>query len=133
MANILLKNATVKFSLFGTENISLKKTVLKMATGGLIESKNETKTIHITAINDLNIEFKDKDRIGLIGHNGSGKTTLLRLIAGIYKPTSGVVSTQGKMSILLEPNSGINLEVTGIENIYLKGYILGLKKKGNRE
>ena len=128
MAYVKLKNCTVKFSLFGSASISLKKTIINMATGGKIENKSDTKTIHITAIDNLSIEFKNKDRIGLVGHNGSGKTTFLRLVAGIYKPSSGTVDTEGKISVLLDPNAGINPEATGLENIYLKGYILGLSK-----
>lgn len=85
--------------------------------------------IAVRAIDRLNLEINDGDRIGLVGHNGSGKTTLLRVISGIYKPVAGHVRIEGKVGTLLDPRAGMDNDATGLENIYLRGYILGMKKE----
>ncbi|WP_442874184.1 ABC transporter ATP-binding protein [Devosia sp. SL43] len=80
-------------------------------------------------MDDLSLEVKAGDRIGLVGHNGSGKTTLLRILSGIYKPSGGRIEINGSVGTLLNPNAGMDPESTGTENIYLRGYVLGLTKK----
>ena len=66
---------------------------------------------------------------GLIGHNGSGKSTLLRLMAGIHRPTSGRIAARGRLSALLELGSGFHPELTGRENVFLNGAMLGLSRR----
>lgn len=85
--------------------------------------------ITVRAIDQLNLEVNDGDRIGLVGHNGSGKTTLLRVLAGIYKPVAGRIRIEGKVGTLLDPAAGMDSEATGMENIFLRGYVLGLTKR----
>ncbi len=84
--------------------------------------------VAVRAIDGLNLEIKNGDRIGLVGHNGSGKTTLLRVLSGIYKPVAGSIRIEGKVGTLLDPQAGMDNEATGIENIYLRGYLLGMNK-----
>jgi len=72
---------------------------------------------------------KKGEIIGIIGPNGSGKSTILKLIAGVMSPTSGKIKVQGKISPLIELGAGMHPELTGTENIYLNGAILGLKRK----
>src|SRR5262249_20088016 len=81
------------------------------------------------AVRDVSLEIEAGTSFGLIGHNGSGKSTLLRLIAGIHPPTSGKVTTHGRISALLELGAGFHPELSGRENIYLNGSILGLKRR----
>ena len=69
------------------------------------------------------------ETIGLLGHNGSGKSTLLKLIGGILKPTEGEVRVRGRIASLLELGAGFHPELTGRENVFLNGAILGLSKK----
>jgi lipopolysaccharide transport system ATP-binding protein len=81
------------------------------------------------ALKDMSLEIKKGETVGIIGRNGSGKSTLLQLICGTLNPTSGVISTNGRVAALLELGSGFNPEFTGRENVYLNGVVLGLTKK----
>ena len=88
----------------------------------------EKTKVGFTALDDISFEIKRGETVGIIGPNGSGKSTILKLVAGVMSPTSGKVFTQGKISPLIELGAGMHPELTGRENIYLNGAILGLKK-----
>jgi len=81
------------------------------------------------ALKDINLTIKKGERVGIIGPNGSGKTTLLKIIAGITTPTSGTVETHGKIVSLIDLEAGFHPDLTGIQNIYLNGMLLGMKKR----
>ena len=81
------------------------------------------------ALKDLSLEIKQGDRVGIIGKNGAGKSTLLKVLSRITTPTRGRVKIRGKISSLLEVGTGFHGELTGRENIYLNGAILGMKKR----
>jgi len=81
------------------------------------------------ALGGVSLEVPKGSFFGLIGHNGSGKSTLLKLMAGIHRPTSGTIETDGRVAALLELGSGFHPELTGRENIYLNGSILGLSRR----
>lgn len=81
-----------------------------------------------TAARDINLVVRRGETIGIIGRNGSGKSTLLQLICGILKPTSGTITTRGRISALLELGAGFNPDFTGRENVHFQGAILGLDK-----
>ncbi|UTY33204.1 ABC transporter ATP-binding protein [Treponema putidum] len=81
------------------------------------------------ALKDLNFEIKQGDRVGIIGKNGAGKSTLLKILSRITAPTEGCVKVSGRVASLLEVGTGFHGELTGRENIYLNGAILGMKKK----
>jgi ABC-type polysaccharide/polyol phosphate transport system ATPase subunit len=85
------------------------------------------------ALNNISFEIKKGETIGIIGPNGSGKSTILKLIAGVMWPTSGTVHVKGKISPLIELGAGMHPELTGSENIYLNGAILGLSQKEIKE
>lgn len=81
------------------------------------------------ALRDVDLDIERGAFYGLIGHNGSGKSTLLKLLAGIHRPTSGDLVVDGRVSALLELGSGFHPELSGRDNIYLNGAILGLSRK----
>lgn len=95
----------------------------------LVESLNPfKKSKKFWAINNIDLTIHAGDRIGIIGPNGAGKTTLLKLLAGITQPTIGSITTKGKIVSLIELTAGFEPELTGVENIYLNGLIIGLSK-----
>jgi ABC-type polysaccharide/polyol phosphate transport system ATPase subunit len=83
----------------------------------------------VTALDDVTLSVEKGQTFGVIGENGSGKSTLLKLIAGIAKPTTGEVRTHGKISALIELGAGFHPEITGRENIFINGIMLGLSRK----
>jgi ABC-type polysaccharide/polyol phosphate transport system ATPase subunit len=81
------------------------------------------------SLRDLSLEVRRSESIGLIGHNGAGKTTTLKLLAGITQPSRGTVRTRGRVASLLNVGAGFHADLTGRENVYLNGVILGLSKR----
>lgn len=81
------------------------------------------------ALDDINLEVKKGEALGIIGHNGAGKSTLLKLLSRVTAPTSGTISYNGRITSMLEVGTGFHGELTGRENIYMNGAILGMTKK----
>ena len=83
----------------------------------------------VTALNSVNLDLKDGDRLGIMGPNGSGKSILLRTIAGIYQPTSGNIKIQGRIGSLIDISLRMEMEVTGFKNIRMRGIMMDMKLK----
>src|ERR1035438_1561103 len=81
------------------------------------------------ALKDVSIEVKEGETLGILGRNGSGKSTLLKCICGVLQPTSGEVAVRGKLAGLLELGAGFQPDLSGRENIYLNGSLLGMTKR----
>jgi|HubBroStandDraft_1064217.scaffolds.fasta_scaffold03875_4 ABC-type polysaccharide/polyol phosphate transport system ATPase subunit len=84
------------------------------------------------ALRNLSFQVKEGEALGIVGHNGAGKTTILRILAGITTPTAGEVSIRGRLAALIEVSSGFHPELTGTENIYLHGAMLGMQRSDIR-
>lgn len=128
MAKIDLQSVSVEYPIYNINARSFKKRFLRLATGSAVV-KDANQHVVVKALNNLSLTFEHGDRIGLIGHNGSGKSTFLRLLAGIYEPSDGSLHIDGKVSALLDLMSGTETEITGYENIYYRGTLMGLTKE----
>ncbi len=124
MSDIVIdvKNVTMKFKMSDEPLNSLKEVFTTAVKGKL-------KFNEFLALDDVSFELEKGKTLGLIGKNGAGKSTTLKLISGILKPTSGTIRTQGNIVPMLELGAGFDLELTGKENIYLNGAILGYSKQ----
>jgi lipopolysaccharide transport system ATP-binding protein len=119
MSSISISDVSVSFPLYHTESRSLKKAVLAAASGRL--GKDAKRRVVVEALRDVSFALETGDRLGFVGSNGAGKTTLLRTLAGIYEPVNGYININGKVTALLDPGQGMNQELTGRENIRLRG------------
>jgi ABC-2 type transport system ATP-binding protein/lipopolysaccharide transport system ATP-binding protein len=124
MASISLRNVTVDFPIYNARGRSLKANVLSRV-GGRIGGQNG-EIVTVEALRDIDLELRPGDRLALVGHNGAGKSTLLRVLAGAYEPSRGVAEINGKVSSLLDITMGMDPELTGRENIVLRGIFLGM-------
>jgi lipopolysaccharide transport system ATP-binding protein len=125
-ASIEVNGLSVWFPLYHGSARSLKKMAFAAATGRL--GRDQRQHVVVRALRDINLSLQEGDRLGLVGSNGAGKTTLLRVLAGIYEPVAGSIRVQGSLNALLDPSLGMNLELTGRENILLRGLYAGLPK-----
>ena len=115
---IEINDVTMRFRMTNARILSLKEFVTTALRGKL--EYND-----FTALNHVSFNVKKGETLGLIGRNGAGKSTMLKLISGILKPTEGSVSIYGSIVPMLELGSGFDMDLTGRENIFLNGAILG--------
>ncbi len=125
MPSIQLHNCSLRLPIYGTINRSLKGAVLSTATGGRIAAASKNISV-VQALNDITLDIRAGDRVGIMGHNGSGKTSLLHMMAGIYEPSSGQIRVEGRVSSFINLGLGMDPEATGRENILLCGLMFGL-------
>ncbi len=111
-----------------TKRPDSKKERIKLACHNLIHPKEANKKEDFWALNGVTFDVKPGEKIGIIGKNGAGKSTLLKIISRITEPTDGKIEFYGKISSMLEVGTGFNGELTGRENIYLNGAILGMTR-----
>lgn len=124
MDAVKIRNVSKKFRIYHEKNLNLKYAVLNFLTG-----KKSSYYDEFWALKSINLDIKKGETIGIIGENGSGKSTLLKLIARILFPDEGYISTKGKIAALIEIGAGFHSELSGKENIYINGSILGFTKK----
>lgn len=123
MAKVKLENINLTYPIYG-HRLSLRSKIINKKVGGDIsESKNK---YHINALKNLNIEFNEGDKVGLLGHNGAGKSTLLAMISKIYPPSSGKLLIEGKVQSLFNPSAGLEPEESGLRNIKRLGLLMNV-------
>lgn len=119
---IEIKDVSLKFNIDRNRANTLKEFVVRFF-------KRELKYEEFWALNGITFEVNRGDVVGIIGHNGAGKSTLLKVVSGIMKPTKGTVTLRGNIVPMLELGSGFDFELSGRENIYLNGAILGYSEE----
>lgn len=119
---IKVENVSMHFRMDKNKTTSLKEWVVTHLLG-----KQQYEEFY--ALSNVSFEVKRGEIVGIIGHNGAGKSTLLKVISGIYKPTTGTVVTAGRVAPMLELGSGFDTELSGRDNIFLNGAILGFSEE----
>ncbi|WKD58517.1 ABC transporter ATP-binding protein [Corynebacterium caspium] len=133
MSNVFIDthNACVDFPIFDAKSRSMKKAFLG-AAGGVI-GRNASNTVVVEALKNINLHLREGDRVGLVGHNGAGKSTLLRLLSGIYEPTRGSATVSGRIAPVFDLGVGMDPEISGYENIIIRGLFLGQTRRAMRK
>jgi len=119
---IQVNDVSMTFRLDMNKTTSLKEWVVRWL-------KREQHYESFDALHHVSFSVNRGEVLGIVGHNGSGKSTLLKVISGIYKPTSGSAVTAGRVAPMLELGSGFDIELSGRENIFLNGAILGFEEE----
>ncbi len=141
-AVIEVDDLSLDFPLYHGGARSLKKTVLSMAsnrvgtratgtTGGAVAA-DRTRRVVVQALRHVSFRIVSGERLGIVGHNGAGKSSLLRVLGGIYEPVAGRIHVHGSINTLLDTNFGMNLDLTGRENIRLRGRYVGMSRAAVR-
>lgn len=121
---VSIKNVKKRFDLPHEKEDSLKLKVISKLGGKSNNGYSEYK-----ALNDISFDIKKGEFIGILGRNGAGKSTLLKIIAEIYQPTSGSIKVNGKLVPFIELGVGFNSNLSGRDNVYLNGAMLGFTRK----
>ncbi len=116
---VSIEQVSKRFRLYHEHTKSVKERIIRAGRNSYEE---------FYALRDVSIDVKQGETFGLFGHNGSGKSTLLKCVAGTLRPTTGRITSTGRMAALLELGAGMHPELTGRENIYMNGSILGLSR-----
>jgi ABC-type polysaccharide/polyol phosphate transport system ATPase subunit len=127
MTRLAFEDVSVHYAIYNARSQSLRNHLLNVGTGGRI-AQEMRHTITVTALDSVSFDFKDGDRVGLVGHNGAGKTTMLRTMAGIFQPNSGRVIRDGDAKTIIELGAGMDSELSGYENIIRMGLLGGASK-----
>ena len=120
---INVEHLTMEFKVSNDKIDTIKEYVIRT----IKRNKRQAKTVKV--LDDISFTVKRGEKLGILGFNGAGKSTLLRIIAGIYEPTAGEISINGKVAPLLELSAGFDKNYSGKDNIYLNGALLSMDKE----
>jgi ABC-type polysaccharide/polyol phosphate transport system ATPase subunit len=128
VAEIVLKDVVAEFPIYGSQ-LSLRNVLFGRVVGGVLRRQNDAgKRVVVRALDNVSLTINHGDQVGIIGHNGAGKSTMLRVFAGIYEPSQGTISIEGRVSPLFNTSPGLDLDDTGYENIVTCGLLLGMTR-----
>lgn len=119
---VKVNNVTVKYRMANDRVTSLKEFIIK-------RMKKQITETDFLALNDVSFKVEKGDVVGVVGANGAGKSTLLKVVSGIQKPAEGNVELNGRVVPMLELGAGFDMELSGKENVYLNGAVLGYSKE----
>jgi ABC-type polysaccharide/polyol phosphate transport system ATPase subunit len=117
---VVADNVSRRFRVYPTRHVTLKEAIVR---------RRHLRPVEVWAVRNVSLRVEPGESVGFMGRNGSGKTTFLRLIAGVYRPSSGKLAVEGRVGSLLELGAGFHPDFTGRENIYLSASIYGLRKQ----
>jgi ABC-type polysaccharide/polyol phosphate transport system ATPase subunit len=128
VAEIVLEDVIADFPVYGTQP-SLRNALFGRVVGGVLRHQNNGgNRVVVRALENVTLKINHGDQLGIIGHNGAGKSTLLRVFAGIYQPSAGTLSIDGRVSPLFSTSPGLDPDDTGYENIVTCGLLLGMSR-----
>ncbi|BEV11623.1 ABC transporter ATP-binding protein [Asticcacaulis sp. DW145] len=128
MSVIEAKGIELSYPIYSIRAQSLRNAIANLAVGGKL-LKDGHDVVHVKALENINFSLNEGDRLGIIGHNGAGKTTLLKVLAGVYEQDKGHLKVAGKVSSMIDIALGMDLELTGRENIIIMGRMRGYTTK----
>lgn len=123
MVHINIQNASVTFAIYNAKTRSVRNGLFSAVGGTVREVDN---TVYVKALDDITLNIKEGDRVGLIGHNGAGKSTLLKMLASVYEPLKGTIDIKGFVSSLTDITMGMDPENSGYENIIMRCIFMGM-------
>lgn len=128
MTEIILNNVSLNYPIYGNSSRSLKRDLVRVVTRKKPDTNAGESLSCVNALKNVSFSLAKGDHLGLIGGNGAGKSTLLKVLGGIYEATMGELRVQGSVSTLLGSSVGMQLELTGYENIKISSVIKGYSK-----
>jgi ABC-type polysaccharide/polyol phosphate transport system ATPase subunit len=128
-APIELDRVALRFVSYHDKQYSIKRAVLNL----LLQREEPAALSEFWALRDVSLRIDQGERVGILGHNGAGKSTLLRLMARIYPPTAGSLRVRGVVAPLIEMGAGFHPELSGRDNVFLNGALLGFSRRDMRE
>jgi ABC-type polysaccharide/polyol phosphate transport system ATPase subunit len=127
-AEITVHDASLRFRIYRNPTPGLKESAIRLFS----RNRRDDNVLEFDALKNVSFSLSGGDRLGIIGLNGAGKSTLLKMIVGIYPPQTGTVYVSGKITPMIELGTGFDLELSGRENIYLNGSLIGRSFKQMR-
>lgn len=134
MAETIIKvqNIDLTYPVYSIKAQSLRNSIANIAIGGRL-MKSGSDIVHVRALSNVSFELFENDRLAIMGHNGAGKSTLLKVLAGVYEPTKGDIVINGNISSMIDIGLGLNITLTGRENIITMARMRGFSPRQTNE